>query len=114
MVAVGKVNEKLNASILRPGDYWGADMLLNNDTLRQVEIARTLSYVNLLSLNAQDLSHVYENFPEARGTIRWAQVQLAIVRGVSKIAHVSNELQQKKQVSIDALSDCERMAMFGR
>jgi len=98
--------------IMRAGDIWGADMLLTNDFLRRQNLARTLSYVSVLMLHAEELGNIFADFPEARAVLRWAQVQIAIVRGVQKIAEVTNLLEKQGGVNIAGMSEPERMDMF--
>jgi len=97
--------------ILRSGDMWGADMLLTNDSLRQQNLARTLSYVSVHMLHAEDLGNIFIDFPEARAVLRWAQVQIAIVRGVQKIAMVT-AMMEKKGINLAEMSEEKRMDMF--
>jgi hypothetical protein len=102
----------LSGKILVSGDIWGEDMLLSNDFLRSKNRARSLSYLSVLMLHVEDMVDIVANFPEARARLRWSQVQIAIVRGVQKIAEVTRDLDKRGTIKSDQLSDEERMDLF--
>mmetsp|Transcript_49418 Transcript_49418/g.124457 ORF Transcript_49418/g.124457 Transcript_49418/m.124457 type:complete len:684 (-) Transcript_49418:116-2167(-) len=104
----------LSGKILVTGDIWGEDMLLSNDFLRSKNQARSLSYLSVLMLHVEDMVDIVANFPEARARLRWSQVQIAIVRGIQKIAEVTRELDKRGSIKSNQLSDSERMDLFVR
>jgi len=102
----------LSGKILVSGDIWGEDMLLSNNFLRSKAYARSLSYLSVLMLHVEDMVDIVANFPEARARLRWSQVQIAIMRGVQKIAEVTRELDKRGTIKADQLSDEERLDLF--
>jgi len=89
----------LRGKILVSGDVWGEDMLLSNNILRGRHNARALSYLTVLQLHVQDVVQVVQNYHDARAKLRWAQVQIAIMRGVQKIAEVTRDLEKRGVLS---------------
>eukprot|EP00929_Paragymnodinium_shiwhaense_P078018 TRINITY_DN40346_c0_g1_i1.p1 TRINITY_DN40346_c0_g1~~TRINITY_DN40346_c0_g1_i1.p1 ORF type:complete len:769 (+),score=85.96 TRINITY_DN40346_c0_g1_i1:55-2361(+) len=102
----------LYGKVLATGDVWGEDMLLSNDALRNPTKARSLSYLSVLMLHMIDLVEIVYTYPEARVRLRWAQVQIAIRRGVTRIAAVIKNLKTTAKLNEDAMTDDERMKLF--
>jgi len=102
----------LAGRILVSGFIWGEDMLLSNEHLRSKNYARSLSYSLLLKLHVEDMANILVEFPEARASLKWAQVQIAIIRAVKKIAQGIHELKKAGGVERCAMSDEERLKFF--
>jgi len=102
----------LDGRILVNGDIWGEDMLLSNPYLRELKRARSLSYLETLMLHITDLVDIISLFPEARQKLRWAQVRIAILRGVRRIATVLKEMSTREHLDPEDLTDDERMELY--
>jgi len=102
----------LKGKVLVSGDIWGEDMLLSNEFLRETEKARSLGYLSVLMLHVLDLVDIVANFPEARARLRWAQVQIALMRGVQLIAKFTRELEVTRGLKSDNMTDEQRMELF--
>jgi len=102
----------LKGKILVSGDIWGEDMLLSNEFLRDHQRARSLGYLSVLMLHILDLVDVVANFPEARARLRWAQVQIALMRGVQRIAEKTQELSVTHGLRSEDLTEHQRMDLF--
>lgn len=98
--------------ILISGDTWGEDLLLSNKVLRSRNYARSLSYLTVLELRIEDIVEMLRTYPETRAKLKWAQVQIAILRGVQKIAEVTRDLEKKGNLKQDRLSEQERLDFF--
>eukprot|EP00929_Paragymnodinium_shiwhaense_P078023 TRINITY_DN40346_c0_g2_i2.p1 TRINITY_DN40346_c0_g2~~TRINITY_DN40346_c0_g2_i2.p1 ORF type:complete len:680 (+),score=54.50 TRINITY_DN40346_c0_g2_i2:61-2100(+) len=102
----------LSGKVLATGDIWGEDMLLSNENLRNQTKARSLSYLSVLMLHMVDLVEIVYTYPEARVRLRWAQVQIAIRRGVTRIASVIKQLKLNAKLNEEDMTDDERMMLF--
>eukprot|EP00929_Paragymnodinium_shiwhaense_P078024 TRINITY_DN40346_c0_g3_i1.p1 TRINITY_DN40346_c0_g3~~TRINITY_DN40346_c0_g3_i1.p1 ORF type:complete len:775 (+),score=101.63 TRINITY_DN40346_c0_g3_i1:312-2327(+) len=102
----------LYGKVLATGDIWGEDMLLSNENLRNPRKARSLSYLSVLMLHMRDLVEIVYAYPEARVRLRWAQVQIAIRRGVTRIAAVIKDLRVKAELKQEEMTEDERMRLF--
>mmetsp|Transcript_114514 Transcript_114514/g.356630 ORF Transcript_114514/g.356630 Transcript_114514/m.356630 type:complete len:302 (+) Transcript_114514:886-1791(+) len=98
--------------ILVSGDIWGEDMLLSNELLRETEKVRSLGYLSVLMLHVLDLVDIVAHFPEARARLRWAQVQIALMRGVQLIAKFTRELELTRGLKSESLTEEQRMKLF--
>jgi len=63
-------------------------------------------------LHITDLVDIISLFPEARQKLRWAQVSIAILRGVKRISTALKELSERGELNFDELSDEERMDFY--
>eukprot|EP00442_Polarella_glacialis_P027803 CAMPEP_0115132214 /NCGR_PEP_ID=MMETSP0227-20121206/53602_1 /TAXON_ID=89957 /ORGANISM="Polarella glacialis, Strain CCMP 1383" /LENGTH=405 /DNA_ID=CAMNT_0002537929 /DNA_START=269 /DNA_END=1487 /DNA_ORIENTATION=+ len=71
------------------GGMWGEDMVLNNRHLRRNRLTRAMSFVEVLSLDYQDLLHSLDSShhrDDALNKIRWARLSYALRRGLMKMA----------------------------
>lgn len=103
----------LEGRILVRGDVWGEDLLLVNEQLRNPYKARALNFLEVLMLYVVDLVDVVSTYPEARARLRWAQVKIAIVRGVKLIAKTMKELRRKGGLmDVSQLTDHQYMVLI--
>jgi len=99
----------LKGRVMVSGNMWGEDMLLSNPSLRVKAVVRTLSCMALLCLHMHDLVDTVIAFPEARARLRWAQVQLATLRGVQRISRVLQNYQRADCISLEEMTSDERL-----
>jgi hypothetical protein len=62
--------------VLALGAIWGHDMILDRDSLREVEVATALSHCSVYTLTRQTLNRVRENFPRGDRMLRRAAVKV--------------------------------------
>eukprot|EP00927_Polykrikos_kofoidii_P082431 TRINITY_DN819_c0_g1_i8.p1 TRINITY_DN819_c0_g1~~TRINITY_DN819_c0_g1_i8.p1 ORF type:complete len:1013 (-),score=141.79 TRINITY_DN819_c0_g1_i8:65-2857(-) len=65
--------------ILVPWNYWGEDMLVRLDVLRNRTPSITLSYTELVTLSREDLSTVLIDYPEELDSFRRSAALLAVM-----------------------------------
>lgn len=102
----------LEGRILVRGDVWGEDLLLSNRHLRSEGKARCLNYLEVLLMHVVDLIDIVTAFPEARARLRWAQVQIAIIRGVKLIAKSVKELRRNYSLDDSKLTEQQMQVLF--
>lgn len=95
--------------ILSEGAYWGEDMLLSNDNLRESATVRSLSYVDVLVLYASDLNSVACKFPGAEKRLHWARIRIAMHRGMMKIGAAMKDLEIRDPVRSTGLLFAEHV-----
>jgi len=88
--------------ILSHGNIIGEDMLLDSAHLRDCVFPKTLTYVELMTLNRMDLGTVCEKFAHFSRRIRLAQIKLATRRGILFYA--------KRMKTMMAVRNIERLA----
>lgn len=97
--------------ILVSGDIWGEDMLLSNPFLREQCKERAMSHLAVLTLHIVDLFEVVVCFVEARARLRWAQIQIATMRGVIRIAKKLKAMKTRGLNTWD-MSEGERVTLY--
>jgi len=91
--------------VISTGQYWGEDMLLANDALRLTLPARSVTFLSVLQLTIADFMDMLELFPGQIGFIRWAQIRIAMWRGMLKIASYAKSIRQTDSAAFDRLAD---------
>mmetsp|Transcript_47237 Transcript_47237/g.131560 ORF Transcript_47237/g.131560 Transcript_47237/m.131560 type:complete len:350 (-) Transcript_47237:133-1182(-) len=91
--------------LLTIGDVWGTDLLLTDITLRESNFVRCLSYFEVLSLPAEALFAAVENNPPEFAKLRWAQVRLALWRGIRLICYTGRMLRNNSGIGLEHLGD---------
>merc|ERR1711972_285718 len=71
-----------------------------------------MGYLSVLSLHIVDLFEVIVSFPEARGRLRWAQIQIATCRGVVRIATVIKDLVAQGKLNLAELTEGKRKKLI--
>jgi len=99
--------------ILATPEHWGDDMLLSNPRLRRSCKSRALSHLLVLSLQVEALVEISMLFPEAMNKLRWAQIQLAVRRGIMLIAMKLRELEAAG-VNPHSMSSSDRLKLMKR
>merc|ERR1740123_673325 len=98
--------------ILGSNAFWGEDMLLSNPNLRQSCKARALTHLVVLTLKAGDLVRIAQTSPQAMAKMRWAQIKIAVRRGMQFLHQQVRELQRNSEVDLDAMDDTTRMNLY--
>jgi len=98
--------------ILVSGDIWGEDMLLSNPYLREQNKARAMSHLSVLTLHIVDLFEVVVCFSEARARLRWAQIQIALTRGIIRIAKKVKAMKEKKGLNTWDMTLDDRVHLY--
>jgi hypothetical protein len=80
--------------ILVPWNFWGEDMLVRLDVLRNRTPSITLSYTEIVTLSREDLSSVLVDYPEELDSFRRAAALLAVVR----IVRVYRDIKNRRDV----------------
>lgn len=102
----------LAGKVMVRGSVWGEDMLLSNDALREHRTARALSYLEVLTLHIQDLWDIVMLHPEIRVKLRWAQVWIAMCRGLKRIAFRFKALKvSRKELTEDQRKEVVERAL---
>ena len=71
-----------DARIITRGQVWGTDVILTASKLRQLEPARTLTYVQLYSISADELGAILNAYPSETRRVRAAALWMALRRGL--------------------------------
>merc|ERR1711920_463002 len=58
------------------------------------------------------MGDIVVSFPEARARLRWAQIQIAMMRGIQRIASVMKELEAQGKVDLTELSEAMRFTLI--
>lgn len=72
--------------MLRAGDCWGMDMLLENAHLRERKIAISISYLHCLLLSAQDFQCVLHMYPEVGHLLIWKRMKMCLTVAIPKLS----------------------------
>jgi hypothetical protein len=86
-------------NVLCVGHYWGEDMILESDTLRDRTPCVALTYVQVWSLTKVQLQSICARFPREKRRIRKATVTLAVIRGIIRLAEqvrIQKRIKQRK------------------
>jgi len=87
-------------------------MLLSNVTLREQAKARAMSYLAVLTLHIVDLVDIVVSFDEARARLRWAQIQIAAMRGIIRLATRLQDWERRRGMSKWDLTEGERISLY--
>jgi len=100
LIVIRKGLAAANGRILGRGDVWGLnDILLETEQLVDGSVPRTLSYVDVLSLDRQSLLEVCQRFPAADRRLRHAQVRTAAFRAFCAEAKRRKQLARPRTLS---------------
>jgi len=98
--------------ILGSNDFWGEDMILSNPNLRWSAKARSLTHCTVLTLKLTDLVRIAKDYPQAMVRLRWAQIKIAIQRGMQILVQRVKEMEQRQEVDLDSLDDEARVKLY--
>eukprot|EP00747_Dinoflagellata_sp_TGD_P125764 gnl/TRDRNA2_/TRDRNA2_174203_c7_seq1.p1 gnl/TRDRNA2_/TRDRNA2_174203_c7~~gnl/TRDRNA2_/TRDRNA2_174203_c7_seq1.p1 ORF type:complete len:408 (-),score=47.44 gnl/TRDRNA2_/TRDRNA2_174203_c7_seq1:57-1199(-) len=98
-----------NGRVLTLGATWGEDMILNDESLLDRNWARSLGYLEVLTLSRQGLDTCTEKFPHFASRIRWSVIRLTFMR---KLVRMSKQLAAVP--GFDKMNHEERMAAIAR
>jgi hypothetical protein len=73
-------------SILTQGAHWGEDMIVSAVTLRDLRHASALSYLEVATLERDDLYDCLTSYPVSRQQVREAAMKIALQRAVLVIS----------------------------
>ena len=62
------------------GSYWGDDMILDNNELRNMDPAQAITYVETYTLEQSSLQTVLESYPSERTRVRSARIWIVFTR----------------------------------
>lgn len=69
-------------NVLTRGNTLNEDMILDSEDLRDAACAKTVTFVEVMSLTRASLGHVCSKHPDFSRQIRKAQIKLAVFRGI--------------------------------
>ena len=97
-----------DARIITRGQVWGTDVILTASKLRQLEPARTLTYVQLYSISADELGAILNAHPSrARRCAPRAALWMALRRGLLWFAR---EMQATSEAIVEIVRAARRRA----
>ena len=79
--------------------YWGEDMIITSDALKDTRYASALTYLELTTVSRADLEECLVRFPKSERVIRVTALKMAMQRAGQIIAHHLQTRPKAKQLS---------------
>lgn len=99
--------------VLRSGESWGNDMLLENDYLRDTSVTRSLGYLHVLCLQYSDLFRMKAKIPDTRRPLLRERVRISLMRGLPTIARALTAIEKKgRSKELSKLSPLKRELLY--